>query len=238
MLTPNAPAGAPAAPATRRRLLAVDVLVTQAGELVPLDVRLPENAQRITGLYATATLMPGRLLQRRDAFVVFGDGSGPAGATRNAPAGTAAQRSGQPLSVGLALQTGYLLADSLDAFNPALHVGFFTPLTDELALQQLVVPAGLYVYYAHTVSVGVPRLLDKHGNPLTLTVEPTYGQVRTLFTQYQGSGAARTPVPDSLAYLARVEFPPASTDQQAALFNADTSGYRDGVLFPGDPSRY
>lgn len=213
--------------------------MTQAGELVPLNVNLPENAQRITGLYATATAMPGRLLQRRDAFVVFGDGSGPAGATANVNVGTSAsRRSGLPLTVGRVLKTGYLLAESIESFNPDLHVGFFTPLTDELALQELVVPAGLYVYYAHTVSVGVPRLLDRHGTPLVLTVEPSFSQVPTLFTQYQGSGATRAAVPDSLAYLARVEFPPASTDPQAALFNTDSSGYRDGVLFPGDPARY
>ena len=66
---PTAPAPAPV---RRSRVLASDVLITQAGQFQALETLLPDTAQRITGLYAAATLMPGRRYHRRDAFVVFG----------------------------------------------------------------------------------------------------------------------------------------------------------------------
>lgn len=130
-----------------------------------------------------------------------------------------------------------MLADSLETFPPARPVGFFTTLTAELALAHLVGPAGLCGYYAHTVTRGVPRRLAKPGNPLVLPLAPNLGQVRPLLTQYQGLGVTRPPVPAALALRARLEFPPASPDQQAARFPADPSGDGDGVRLPGDPCR-
>ena len=239
-IAPTTPAAATAAPLTRRRLLAVEVYIDKAGEFMPLDVRLPETALSITGVYAAATPYPGRLFQRRDAFVIFGDGTD-ATRTRSAPAGTAAQRDGLPLTVEGVLLSGYGLADGRAAFNPAVHVGFHESLTDEVPLQEIVVPAGLTMYYAHTVSIGLPKLVDRNGDPLGLTTEAGAGKVQTLFSQVQGAsagGPGRARVNASLAYLCRVTPPGPNTDPREALFGEATTGYRTGVLFPGDASRF
>lgn len=231
-------------PATRRRLLVVSKIINQAGQYEPLEVRLPDSALRVTGLSASTMPLPGRIFQRRNAFVIFGeyDPAQPE-AVATAKVLPAPQGSGVILvgntDVRTVLAYGMDMADSLAGFDPQRHVGFYQDLTDELPLQALVVPAGKRLYYAQTTTVGRPKLVDGQGQPLPLVIEQGFDAVPTLLSRHQlsPSGLELT-VAETRAYLCRVDPPAPRPIDSSYPWLGNQEGYYNGVLFPGDPNRF
>ena len=218
----------------RRRVLVSEVLISQAGQYQAIETLLPETAQRIVGLYAAATPLPGQRYRRRDAFVVFGPA---VPATSPAVFGAPITIAGVTTYVGFIVKSGFRMAPSMDAYYtapPDTYCGFYLPLTDEVPLTNLRVPPGKAVYYAHTVTLGRPRLLDTEGDELAVVYDPNSEKVDSMFSQYtDGTG---TVYGDSLIYLCRV-VPPAPNSAQS--FTNEVSGdYLNGLLFPGDANRF
>ena len=235
----------PTTPATRRRILVMEALVTQSGQYLTLDVTLPETAQRVTGLYAATLGVENQLYRREDAFVIFTKITDEEkGLTGNVYVEGSAD-SGDGVLLREVLRSGYKMARGYESFDPEVHLGFYQSLTDEVPLIRLKVPKDEYgqdlsVFYAHTVTMGRPKIVDGNGVPLALVTEPNFVRLQTFLSQYEKvppSGPGLPPydrvLPDSEAFLCRVEFPAANSD---TFFQV--GGYRDGILFPGDATRF